>query len=117
MIFQYILLNYFAFLLIVLSLFMTHPCFFFISHQILGKSFKFVNHVLQTNESFVPESNFSSSLSLSLSLSHSGPFLWEMSKQFLYKYQYQPILCFGYSTRNDTGKCYIFDTNTEIQKI
>ena len=41
-----------------------------------------------------------------------------MAKQFLYKYQYQPILmllvirlCMA------LGKCYIFDTDAEIQMI
>ena len=39
---------------------------FFISHQVVEKSFRFINHVLQTIESFLNGSNFPSSLSVYL---------------------------------------------------
>ena len=54
----------FAFPLLVLYLRITDPGFFFIFHQVVGKPFKFINHVLQTNESFLNKSNFPSFLSL-----------------------------------------------------
>ena len=43
---------------VLLFHFITHPCFFFIFHQVVLKTFKFNNNVLQTNESFLNESNF-----------------------------------------------------------
>ena len=81
-IFHNIRLNSFASALLVLWLFLTHPCFFFILHQVVGKPFKFINNSLQTIEIFLNESNFLSFLSLYI---HSGPSLGKMSKQFLYK--------------------------------
>ena len=53
----------FAFTLLTLYLFITHPCFFFY-HQVERKPFKFINNGLQTNESLVNVSNFPSFLSL-----------------------------------------------------
>ena len=56
--------NFFASTLLALYLFITHPCFLFISHQVVWKPFKFINNVPQTNEGLVNESNFPSFLSL-----------------------------------------------------
>ena len=44
----------------------TCPCFFFIFHQVVCKPFKFISNFLQTNETLVTKSNFSSFLSLCL---------------------------------------------------
>ena len=63
-IFDNIFLNSFASGLLVLWLFLTHSCFFFILHQVVGKPFKFINNSLQTIEIFLNESNFPSFLSL-----------------------------------------------------
>ena len=68
MIFHNFHVNSFASSLLVLCLFITHPCFFLIFHQVVEKPFRFISHVLQTNESFLNESTFPSSLSLSLSV-------------------------------------------------
>ena len=72
--------------LIVLSI---TPAFFFISHQIVGKSFKFVSPNKRKFSNWIEFLQFSLSLSID-----SGPSLGEISKQFLYKHQYQPILMF-----------------------
>ena len=53
----------FASTLLALYLFATHACFLFF-HQVVQKPLKFINNVLQTNESFLDESNFPSFLSL-----------------------------------------------------
>ena len=55
--------NFYTFTLLALYLFITHPCFFFIFHRVVRKPFKFINNVLQINESLVNESNFPSFLS------------------------------------------------------
>ena len=55
--------NFYAFRLLALYLFITHPCFFFIFHRVVRKPFKFVNNVLQINESLINELNFPSFLS------------------------------------------------------
>ena len=49
-----------------LYLFFTDLCFLFSFHQIVGKSFNFLNHVLQGNEFFVIGSNFAIFLSFFL---------------------------------------------------
>ena len=54
----------FASTLLALYLFITHPCIFFIFHQVARRSFKFINNGLQTNDSLVNELNFPSFLSL-----------------------------------------------------
>ena len=64
MILHNIHVNFFASTLLALYLFITHPCFFFIFHQVVRKPFKSINNVPQTNESLVNESNFPSFLSL-----------------------------------------------------
>ena len=45
-------------------LFITHPCIFYIFHQVLQKPFKFISSGLETNDSLVNETNFLSFLSL-----------------------------------------------------
>ena len=64
MIFHNIHVNLSASSLLVLCLFITYPCFFFIFHQVVGKPFRFIDNVLQASESFLNESNFPSSLSV-----------------------------------------------------
>ena len=66
MILHNIHVNFFASRRLASFLFITHPCFFFIFHQVVWKPFKFINNVLQTNESLVNKSNFPSFLSLCL---------------------------------------------------
>ena len=51
--------NIFASILLALYLFIAHPCLFFF-HQVVGKPIKFINNILQTNESFLNESNYPS---------------------------------------------------------
>ena len=72
-------------------LFVTHPCFFFF-HQVVRKLLKFINNVLQTNESFLSESNFPSFLSLCAFIL--GHLFGKMFQQFPYKYLYHSILIF-----------------------
>ena len=91
MILHYIHVIFFAFALLAIYLFITHPSIFFIFHQVLPKPFKFINNGLQTNESPVNELNFPSFLSLCLCIRF-RPLLGKVSKQFLYKYQCQCIL-------------------------
>ena len=43
---------------LALYLFITHPCMFFIFHQVVRKPFKFINNGLQINEDLVNETNF-----------------------------------------------------------
>ena len=47
-----------------LYLFITHPCIFYIFHQVVRKPFKFISSGLETNDSLVNETNFLSFLSL-----------------------------------------------------
>ena len=77
MIFHSFHVNSFAPSLPALCLFNTHACHTLIFHQVVETPFRFINHVLQTNESFQNESNFPSSLSLCI---HSGPLLGKMPK-------------------------------------
>ena len=75
---------------LVLYLFITHPCIFFIFHQVVRKPFKFINNGLQTNETLVMKRTspvFSRYFCI-----HFRPSLGKVFKQFLYKYQYQCIL-------------------------
>ena len=44
--------------------FITHPCIFYIFHQVVLKPFKFISGGLETNDSLVNETNFLSFLSL-----------------------------------------------------
>ena len=62
--------------------------FFF--HQVVRKPLKFINNVLQTNESFLNELGFPSFLSLYAFIP--GHCLGKCHEQFLYKYQNQSIL-------------------------
>ena len=64
MILHNIHVNFFAFTLPALYLFITPSCFFFYFPSSCAKPFKSINNVLQTNKSLVNESNFSSFLSL-----------------------------------------------------
>ena len=58
----------FASILLALYLFITHPCIFFIYHQVVQKPFiKFINNGFQTNESLINDLNVPSFLSFSLS--------------------------------------------------
>ena len=82
MIFHNIHVNSFTFPLLVLYLFITHPSFFFIFPQVVRIPFKFINHVLQANESFLNGSNFPSFQNLCI---HSGPSLGKMSKKLTEK--------------------------------
>ena len=79
----------FASILLALYLFITHPCIFFIYHQVVQKPFiKFINNGFQTNESLINDLNVPSFLSLSLSLSlriHSRSLLGKKCKQSVYK--------------------------------
>ena len=75
---------------LVLYLFITHPCIFFNFHQVVRKPFKFINNGLQTNETLVTKRTspvFSRYFCI-----HFRPSLGKVLKQFLYKYQYQCIL-------------------------
>ena len=113
MIFHNIPVNSFTFPLLVLYLFITHPSFFFIFPQVAGVPLKFINHVLQANESFLNGLNFPSFLYLCI---HSGPSLVKMSKQFLYKYRYQRILIFSVICLGKMRLKYnSFDTDIGIQ--
>ena len=47
-----------------LYLFITHPCIFYIFHQIVSKPFKFISSGLETNHSLVNETNLVSFLPL-----------------------------------------------------
>ena len=49
---------------LALYLFITHPCIFYIFHQVVRKPFKFIKSGLETNDSLVNETNFLSFLSL-----------------------------------------------------
>ena len=64
MILHKIHVNFFASTLLSLYLFITHPCFFFIFHQVVRKPFKFINNDLQTTNGLVNKSNFPSFLCL-----------------------------------------------------
>ena len=82
--------DFYASTLLVLYLFTTHPCIFFIFHQVVRKPFKFINNGLQTNETLVMKRTspvFSRYFCI-----HFRPSLGKVFKQFLYKYQYQCIL-------------------------
>ena len=113
MIFHNIHVNSFTFSLLVLYLFITHPSFFFIFPQVVRIPFKFINHVLQANESFLNGSNFPSFHNLCI---RSGPSLGKMSKQFQYKYRYQRILIFSVIWLGMMQLKYnSFDTDIRIQ--
>ena len=88
--------KFFASTLLALYLFVVHPCFFFF-HQVVRKPLKFINNVLQTNESFLNVSKYHSFLSLcTLILSHR---LRRCSNSFCID-----INIFSYLVRNDTAK-------------
>ena len=55
--------SFFAYTLLALHLFVAYHYFFFF-HQVVWKPLKFINNVLQTNGSFLNESNFPSFLYL-----------------------------------------------------
>ena len=74
-----------------------YPCVFLIFHQVVGKPFKFTNNVLQTNKNFLNESNFRSSLSLSLCI-HS------VNRQAYINILLTFINIFSYLVRNNTAK-------------
>ena len=109
------LCEFFCVLIIFFILIYHSSLFFFIFHQVVGKPFGFINHVLQKNENFLTESNFPSSLSLSLYI-HSGPSLGKMSKQFLYKYRYQRIQnIFSCLDKNDKGLIYWYRDSDNVK--
>ena len=56
--------EFFCVLITCFMLIYHSPLLFFIFHQVVEKPFGFSNHVLQTNESFLNESNFPCSLSV-----------------------------------------------------
>ena len=58
MILHNIHVDFFESTVLALYLFITHLCFFFIFHQFVRKPFKFINNVVQTNESLVNELDF-----------------------------------------------------------
>ena len=76
-----------------LYLFITHPCIFYIFHQVVGKPFKFISSGLETNDTLVNETNFLSFLSLFV-YSFSA-IAWRSVQTVLYKYQYSCILIFS----------------------
>ena len=90
--------SFFASTLLALYLFVAHPYFFFF-HQVVWKPLKFINNILQTNGSFLNESDFPNFLPLFIFIL--GHRLGKCSNNFCIN-----INILSHLVRNDTAKIW-----------